>query len=138
MFRKILSPIDLAHVGALEKALVFTAQIARSHNAEVVFVGVTGVSPGALARTPDEYAAQLDAFAAAQASRFDIKASGHAILSTDPTAQINRDLAAAVIETGADLIVMATHPPGISDYIWSGHGAYLAAHSDASVALIRG
>jgi nucleotide-binding universal stress UspA family protein len=38
---------------------------------------------------------------------------------------------------GADLVVMATHLPGVSDYIWAGHGAHVAAHSKASVFLVR-
>ena len=44
----------------------------------------------------------------------------------------------AVGETGADLVVMGTHVPGLSDYIWSSNGGKIAAHADVSVMLVRG
>lgn len=138
MFKKILSPIDLAHVEKLEKALTVTSEMARAYGAEVCFISVTGSSPGALGRTPEESKRHMAEFAAAQAEKFGIQTSSRVIISPDPSVDMNRNLAAAVRDSGADLVVMATHPPGISDYIWSGHGAHLAAHSEASVMLIRG
>lgn len=138
MFNKIVSPVDLAHAGKLEKAMAVTGDLARSYGAEVCFVGVTGATPSELARTPDEYRKQLEAFAAEQGTKFGVSTSSHVIVSHDPAVQMNQDLEDAVTEIGADLVVMATHPPGVSDYFWSGHGAHLAAHSKASVMLIRG
>ncbi|MCK8463793.1 universal stress protein [Aliiroseovarius sp. S1339] len=138
MFKKILSPVDLAHADKLEKALAVTGELARSYGAEVCFVGVTGPTPSELARNPKEYAKQLAKFAAEQGTKLGVATSSHMIVSTDPAVQMNQELEAAVDKIGADLVVMATHPPGVSDYFWSGHGAHLAAHSDASVMLIRG
>ena len=39
---------------------------------------------------------------------------------------------------GADLVVMATHVPNLTDYIWASHGGHLASHAKASVFLVRG
>ncbi|GHE94116.1 hypothetical protein GCM10016455_13040 [Aliiroseovarius zhejiangensis] len=138
MFKKILSPVDLAHVDKLNKALAVTGELARTYGAEVCFVGVTGSTPSELARTPEEYRKQLESFAAEQRTTLGVPTSSHAIVSHDPAVQMNQELEDAVTEIGADLVVMATHPPGVSDYFWSGHGAHLAAHSAASVMLIRG
>lgn len=138
MFKKIVSPVDLTHADKLAKALSVTGELARAYGAEVCFVGVTGSTPSELARTPDEFRKQLEAFAAEQGEKLGVSASSHMIVSHDPAVQMNHELEAAITEIGADLVVMATHPPDVSDYFWSGHGAHLAAHSAASVMLIRG
>ena len=44
----------------------------------------------------------------------------------------------AAEELGADLVVMATHVPNLTDYIWASHGGHLASHAKASVFLVRG
>lgn len=137
MFRKILSPVDLAHAEKLDKALAVAGDLARTYDAEICYVGVTGTTPGPLGRTPEEFAARLDHFAAEQGRTLGVRTSAHAIVSHDPSVQMNRELEAAIAEIGADLVVMATHIPDVSDYVWSGHGAHVAAHSDASVMLVR-
>lgn len=138
MFKKILSPVDLAHVDKLAKAMTVTGDLARSNGAEICFVGVTVSTPSELGRTPEEFNQKLEKFAAEQGAILGVPTSSHMIVSHDPATQMNQELEDAVTEIGADLVVMATHPPGVSDYFWSGHGAHLAAHSKASVMLIRG
>ncbi|MCI2394016.1 universal stress protein [Aliiroseovarius sediminis] len=138
MFKKILAPVDLYHADKLDKALTATGELARVYGAEVCYVGVTGSTPSELARTPEQYARKLKEFAREQGEKFGVTTSSHTIVSHDPAVQMNHELAAAVEDVGADLIVMATHPPDVTDYLWSGNGAHLAAHSDASVMLIRG
>ncbi|EEW59595.1 MULTISPECIES: universal stress protein [Tritonibacter] len=137
MFHKVVVPVDLAHEAALQKALQVAATMAKTHAAEVCYVGVASASPSALARSPAEYKAKLESFAQSQAAQYAIKASAHAIMSHDPATDLNKALEAAIADLQADLVVMATHVPNISDYIWAGHGAHVAAHSTASVLLVR-
>jgi len=137
MFHKVVVPVDLAHEAALQKALQVAATMAKTHAAEVCYVGVGSASPSALARSPAEYKAKLESFAQSQAAQYAIKASAHAIMSHDPATDLNKALEAAIADLQADLVVMATHVPNISDYIWAGHGAHVAAHSTASVLLVR-
>lgn len=137
MFNKIVVPVDLSHVERLQKALGVAADLAREHDAEVSYLGVTTATPSATARTPEEFAGKLEAFAKKEADGRGIKASAHTLVSHDPSIQLNRELEKAIRDLGADLVVMATHVPNATDYIWSGHGAHLAAHSDASVMLVR-
>lgn len=137
MFKKIMTPVDLAHADGLGRALDVTAEMAKTHGAEVVYVGVAPTAPSSVAHTPEEYAAKLDDFAAAQSAKHGHTARAHAIMSHDPSVDLNRTLDATVDEVGADLVVMATHLPNVADYIWSGHGAHVAAHSKASVFLVR-
>lgn len=138
MFKKIIVPVDLAQVGKLGKALRVAGDMAREHGAELCFVGVTASTPSAVARTPEEYKRHLADFAAAQETALGVAAASHALISHDPAVDMDRTLQEAVEELGGDLVVMATHLPNVSDYVWSGHGAHLAAHSNASVMLVRG
>jgi nucleotide-binding universal stress UspA family protein len=59
------------------------------------------------------------------------------VVSHDPTVDVDDALMKAVSETGADLVVMASHVPGLADYIWPSNGGKLAAHSSASVFVVR-
>ncbi len=138
MFTKIIVPVDLAHADRLERALGVAGLMAREHGAEICFVGVTSPSPGALGHTPEEYAAKLADFAKAQSATLGVTATSHAIVSHDPSTQLDRELEQAVSQLDGDLVVMQTHLPNVTDYFWSGHGAHLAAHSTASVMLVRG
>ncbi|WP_343080722.1 universal stress protein [Ostreiculturibacter nitratireducens] len=137
MFKRIVVPVDLAHVSKLEKALRLARDLAQKYEAELCYVGVTTSTPSAVSRTPEEFMRKLQAFAAEQAKSSQSTASTHTIVSHDPTIQMDRELEEAIDELGADLVVMASHVPNVADYVWSGHGAHIAAHSNASVMLVR-
>lgn len=138
MFAKIMTPVDLRHVDRLEKSLECSAELARHYGASLVYVGVTGAMPGSVAHNPEEYAQKLGAFAAKQGEARGIATSSHAVTAHDPSVDLDGALLKAVGETGADLVVMGTHVPGLSDYIWSSNGGKIAAHADVSVMLVRG
>lgn len=137
MFTKIVVPVDLSHADRLQKALRVAAGLAQEHNASICYVGVTTATPTAVAHTPDEFAQKLAEFAKQEASKHGITTHSQMLVSHDPAVQKDRELEKAIETLGADLVVMATHIPNVTDYIWSGHGAHLAAHSDASVLLVR-
>ena len=137
MFQKIMAPVDLAHVAKLNKALEAAADMAKHFGAELCYVGVTGEQPSALGHTPKEYGEKLKAFADEQSTAHGIPTSSHPMISYDPTTELDDALMKAVTETGADLVVMGTHKPGLTDYIWPSNGSKIAAHSAASVFLVR-
>lgn len=137
MFKKILIPIDLTHVDRLERAIAAGAYLAKSGNIPVVFTAVTSALPGPHGHTPEEFRAKLDAFASGQADKHGITASAHAAFAHDPAVELEDALLKAIHETGADLVVMATHVPNLSDYVWPSNGGRVASHSDVSVFLIR-
>lgn len=138
MFNTIMVPVDLRHPSALDKALTIAADLAKAEGASVTFVGVTSPEPGALGHNPGEYGELLQRFAAAQGEVHGLDAKAHAIVAHDPAIDLDRKLTEAAEEIGADLVVMATHVPNVTDYIWSSHGGHLANHSSASVFLVRG
>ena len=137
MYNKIMVPVDLAHIDALEKSLRVAADLAQHFNAELCYVSVTTDIPGPVARTPDEYEQKLNQFAKEHGLAHGRPVSAHVFLSHDPAVDLNEILGKAITETGADLVVMGTHLPRHLDAIMPAHGGQLAAHTNASVFLVR-
>lgn len=138
MFSRIMVPVDLAHLPTLRKALQVAGDCARHYQAPITFVGVTAAAPGKLGHNPEEFSARLEAFGAEEAAAHGITADTRTIISHDPTTDVDDALLKAVGEVGADLVVMASHVPGLADYIWPSNGGKMAVHSDASVFVVRG
>ena len=137
MYRKIMVPVDLAHLDALKKSLQVAADIAQHYEAEVCYVSVTANTPGPVARTPAEYEQKLAAFAEQQARVHGQPTSSRVFISHDPTADLDHVLVKAVDTVGADLVLMATHLPHKVDAIMPSHGDKLAKHTHVSVFLVR-
>lgn len=137
MYKKILVPVDLTHVEDLTKALDTAAELAKSWKAELCYVGVTPETPSPVARTPKEYGEKLAALANKQGESHGVKTDSVYYTSTDPAIDINKTLRKAIEESGADLVVMASHVPNVLDYVWASHGGYIAEHADTSVFIVR-
>jgi nucleotide-binding universal stress UspA family protein len=137
MYRKIAVPVDLFHADQITKALDVAADLATHYGASLHFIGVTAETPTAVAHNPQEFAQKLEAFGKEQAERHGIEVTTAAHASTDPAIDVDKVLLGAVAESGADLVVMQSHVPGISDYLWGSHGGHLAAHAEISVFVVR-
>jgi nucleotide-binding universal stress UspA family protein len=138
VYNKIMIPVDLEHAKTLEKGLQTGADLARHYGAEVCFVAVTTETPSAVAHTPAEFARKLEAFAQEQASSRGLpKASSRAYAGHDPTIDLENTLFKAIEESGADLVVMASHVPGMLEHVWSSHAGRIASHAEVSVFVVR-
>ncbi len=137
MYKKIAVPVDLAHKDQLEKAIATAADIARLYSIPVCFVGVTAGTPGVVAHNPAEYKAKLEAFTQDEAARRSVQASSLAQVSHDPSVDLDQTLLSAIAECGADLVVMASHVPGVPEHIFASNAGYLAAHAPVSVLVVR-
>lgn len=137
MFKKILIPVDLAHITAIERALAASADLARHYGAQVCYLGVTSSQPGTVARTPEAYAEKLEAFALEQKAIHGQAVSARCINSPDPIADLDDTIIKAIDTEGADLVVMATHLPKHLDAVIPAHGGKIASHTDVSVFLVR-
>ncbi|WP_372610793.1 universal stress protein [Halomonas sp.] len=137
MYRKIMVPVDLAHLDVIEPALEKVADLARHYDAEVCYVGVTSNAPSSVARTPQEYAQKLEAFAKERAEAHGQPVSTKTINSPDVIADLDDLLIKAIDDVEADLVVMPTHPPKHLDVVIPSHGGKVATHTKASIFLIR-
>ncbi len=50
MFKKIMVPVDLAHLDALEKSLTVAADLARHYKTALCYVSVTSSQPGVVSK----------------------------------------------------------------------------------------
>ncbi|QDC10119.1 universal stress protein [Oceanicola sp. D3] len=138
MYAKIMVPVDLAHKDRMAKAIDTACALASLWGAELVFVGVAGNVPGSVAHNPQEFSDKLAAFADEQAAAHGIVATAHAAISHDPAVDLDPTLLKAVEDTGADLVVMASHIPKLTDYVWPSNGGTVATRASASVLVVRG
>jgi nucleotide-binding universal stress UspA family protein len=137
MYTRIMAPVDLAHADRLEKALATAADLSKHYAIPVCYVGVTAPTPGPVAHNPAEFAQKLEEFGRQQVERYGHEAVTKAFTSHDPTIDLDDTLLKAVEETGADLVVMASHIPDAIDHFWPSNGGKIASHSDASVFVVR-
>ncbi|MEQ8587620.1 MAG: universal stress protein [Thalassobaculaceae bacterium] len=137
MTSKILVPVDLEHTDKLTKALDIAATIAKAENAEICFLGVTGTEPSAVAATPQAYGTKLAAFADDQAQSRGLKASSRTVTEHDVPVELAHAILAGAKECGADLIVMASHLPGLQEHVFATNAGYIANHAPISVYVVR-
>lgn len=139
MFKRIMVPVVLEQTDRMERTLSIAADLASRYQASVTYVAVTGKVPGAIASTPEGFAAELDLFAREQGDQAGVATDALAVLSNDPGAELKKRLLEAVRSTGADLVVMGSHPPGIADalHLIGSHSAWLVRHTEVSVFAVR-
>lgn len=137
MFNRIMVPVDLAHSDKLDRALRCAADLAQHYSATVVYVGVAAATPGSVAHNPKEFAEKMGAFAASQGETHGVATDSLALTSHDPTTDLDPTLLKAVEDTKADLVVMASHIPNLTDYFWPSNGGTIAARAKVSVMVVR-
>ncbi|MDT8879256.1 universal stress protein [Halomonas saccharevitans] len=137
MFKKIMVPVDLAHAALLQSSIDLAADLAKRYQAETCYVSVTANTPGALARTPEEYAHKLADFAKAQGKLHGQEVSSRVVTAPDPIADMDDAIIQAIHDTGADLVIMSTHLPKRLDVVVPSNGGKVATHTDVSVFLVR-
>lgn len=138
MYKKLLVPVDLAHTERLEKALASAADLSKHYGIPVCYVGVTTAAPNEVAHTPQEYAKKLESFAGEEARRRGL--NGHearTYTSHDPTVDLDERLLGAIKDVGADLVVMASHIPGLPEHIFNSNAGKVASHAEVSVFVVR-
>ncbi|ANG62701.1 universal stress protein UspA [Marinobacterium aestuarii] len=138
MYSHIMVPVDLAHAEQLQKALQSAADLARLYHASVCYVGVTASAPSSVAHTPEEFAAKMEQFSQTQAAKHQLpNVSSATYTSHDPTADLDDTLMRAASETGADLVIMASHVPGLLEHVFASNAGYFASFSKVSVLVVR-
>lgn len=137
MYEKIMVPIDLAHIERLDKAVDTATDIAKHYRIPICFVGVTAETPTSVAHNPKEFAEKLREYGAAQAQSHGLEIETAAYSSHDPAVDLDDRLIEAAKETGADLIIMASHVPGLPDHIFASNAGAVASHAAVSVFIVR-
>ncbi|UTW12729.1 universal stress protein [Marinobacterium rhizophilum] len=138
MYNHIMVPVDLAHADQLSKALQTAADLARLYQASVCYVGVSASTPSSVAHTPDEFTRKMEQFGQAQAAKHQLpNVSSAAYISHDPAVDLDDTLMRAAKDSGADLVVMASHVPGLLEHVFASNAGYFASFSKVSVLVVR-
>lgn len=137
MFTKIMIPVDLAHVEKLQKAVACAAELAKAYGGDVVMVGVTQSAPTEIAPTPETFAEKLSGYAADRSAALGVTFGAHTETSHDIAIDLDAALARAAEALQADLIVMASHAPGLTEYLFASNAGHMAAHAPQSVFVVR-
>ncbi|MGF1609443.1 MAG: universal stress protein [Kiloniellales bacterium] len=137
MYKKIMVPVDLAHIEKLHKAINTSTDLAKHYGIPICFVGVTAETPTEVAHNPKEFGERLERFGAKQSERHGLQIDTAAYPSHDPAIDLDETLIKAAQENGADLIVMASHVPGVPEHIFASNAGAVASHAGVSVFVIR-
>jgi universal stress protein F len=136
MFKTILVPIDMAHVVEGKANIDLAAQHAEA-GAKIILLNVVEDIPGwAAAELPANLVetsrtrAKAELTAVAKASGMEVEVevrSGHSYKTILEVAR----------EKEADLIIIASHRPGLQDYFLGSTAAKVVRHAHCSVLVIR-
>ena len=137
MYTHILVPVDLAEKDKQASALKVAADLSKHYDARLTLVSVTGGLQAEVSHSKDKYAGLLAEFAAELAEAEGIKVQSQVYDTPDPGVEVDRKLLLAIEEIGVDLVVMASHRPGWTEYLFNSHGGRLASHAPVSVFLVR-
>lgn len=137
MYTRLMVPVDLAHVEKLGKALTTAADLAKHYGIPICYVGIVAEPPGEVAHTPEAFASKLEQFGAAEARKHGVEATTRAVTSLDPAVNLHQTLVRTIVEVGADLVVMASHVPGLPEHLFASHAGYVASHAPVSVLVVR-
>ncbi|WP_246097296.1 universal stress protein [Ruegeria faecimaris] len=137
MYSHIMIPVDLHLPPEVRKAAKVAAAIAEWQGAKITLVSVTGTQPGDPVQSDAAIDKNLRDFAKQLAESSGTEVAYRNIHSVDVAAEVDGDLTRTAEEIEADLIVVGTHAPRITDYIFSSHAGYLAKHASVSVFVVR-
>jgi len=137
MFKQIMVPVDLGHTDQLEKSMKIAAELSKQYQAPVCYVGVASEQPGSVSQDLPEFQQKLAVFAEQQIALHGHQATTRAFVGHDLVTDVDDILLAAVTDINADLVVMASHVPTLVNYVWPSNGGKIAAHSQASVFVVR-
>ena len=137
MVASIMVPVDLAHKDALQSAVTEAGQIAKSSGARLTLVGVTGSAVTEVAHNPKEYEQKLTEYAEEVAKTTGLPVASQSLVDNDVAVDLGDVLIKASEDTGADLIVMASHVPGAMEHIFASNAGYVASHAKCSVYVVR-
>ncbi|MDT8345824.1 MAG: universal stress protein [Thermohalobaculum sp.] len=127
----ILVPVDPDAPETSHKALARAVAMARAEGAHLTLFAVLPAWREDESDAPAEAQAALEALRAAHAAEI----AGGAVVKMGGS--ISGRIIAAVAETGADLVVMASHDPRMSDFLIGSNAAHVALHVPVSVMVVR-
>ncbi|MEO8717603.1 MAG: universal stress protein [Burkholderiales bacterium] len=141
MFKDILLAVDLNEPGSWKRALPAALELCKSSAAALHVVTVLPpIGPRVSPFFPADANRKMLEAAASELRGFVKQHVPAGIKVQDIVAQgsIYREILAAAEKLNADLVVMASHKPGVGDYLLGANAAHVVRHCPRSVMVVRG
>ena len=136
MYKTILVPIDMAHV-AEGKAILDVAAEHLADGSKIILLNVVEDIPNwAAAEIPKEIMDRSLTYAENELAGI-AKASGLKMETMVRKGQPYNTILEVAKEKAADLIVIASHRPGLQDYFLGSTAAKVVRHATCSVLVVR-
>lgn len=135
----ILVPIDVAQTEPAAAAMELAREIAEKHGGRLVLLSVLEASPGYVAaQLPKTFHENALAEAAACLNGI---AAGYGVADSAEVVVLDGHPSTRILEyaneVGADMIVIASHDPGVADYFLGSVAARVVRHAHCSVLVVR-
>lgn len=139
MSKTILVPIDVADSDAGAAALALAKEHAAAHGSKLVLLTVRENVPGYVTASlpagfEDNVRSDIRARLEAIADKAGVKDSAQLLLRDGAPATA---ILEAAEEIGADMIVIKSHDPGLSDYLLGSTASRVVRHAHCSVLVVR-
>jgi universal stress protein F len=140
MFSKILVAVDLTDPGADPKGIAQAVELANSSGGIVRLVNIQPLLPATFMEyVPADFDAEQEkrAASALQAVVATIKLPAERLSGTVRVGGIYHEILAEAADWGADLIVVGSHRPVVSDYLLGSNAKTIVRHALCSVLVVR-
>ena len=141
MFKNVLLAIDLNEPGSWKRALPVALQICKACSATLhVITVMPGINPSISPYFPDDANGKMIEKATGDLLSFVKKnvPAGQKVKDIIAQGSIYREILNAADSADADLIVMASHKPEVTDYLLGANAAHVVRHFPRSVMVVRG
>lgn len=140
MFKKILVAIDLDHDIQNDNLMRVTSEIAKANGADVYLLNVIGAaSPEVSEFLPEAYEKmafeKIEKELTSLAATFDLPEGGKDV--SVRFGDVYREILAHAKNIGADLIIVASHKPHVSDFLLGTTAARIVRHASCSTLVVR-
>ncbi len=140
MFRKILAAVDLVDPHLAQPALAQACELAEASGGMVRLVNIQSLMPATfMDYVPDNFDAELEqrAKAALVEAAAGLKLPAPRVSTVVRVGGIYHEILAEAEEWGADLIVVGSHRPVMSDYLLGSNAKTIVRHANCSVLVVR-
>lgn len=140
MYRKIVLAVDLAEPGHEPKGLAEALELAEASHGELRLVNIQPQLPATFMEyVPVGFDAAQEARARVALEEIvaTIATSTVKVSSSVATGGVYHELLREAQDWGADLIVVGSHRPVMSDYLLGSNAKTIVAHAQCSVLVVR-
>ena len=138
MFRKILVPVDLAHVERGDEMITKAKTLCNGQQCNINLITVLPEIPAYVAyELPKEIRQKASSDAA---DSLESLSSKHGLPVTTTKVRHgspHREILAEADSSGIDLIIVGSHKPGLEDYLLGSTAAKVVRHARCSVLVLR-